>query len=72
MKKIKHCYQNITSAINRLIPILIIFGLGYVVGSIHAPFEIAWRSGDGLPSEIGYSLPAREAMDELFNDNLER
>jgi hypothetical protein len=49
--------------------IALIFALGYIIGSIHAPFELKLRKSHGLP-EMGYTLPEREAMDKLFEDNL--
>ena len=51
----------------------LVLAIGYVIGSIHAPFEVKWRSGygDGLPDVSGYSMEDRLAMDNLIDDNLE-
>ena len=31
----------------------LILSIGYIIGSIHAPFELKWRTGSGLPIVSG-------------------
>ena len=46
--------------------------IGYVAGSIHAPFEVKWRSGygDGLPDVSSYD-EQRAEVNELIGMALE-
>lgn len=50
----------------------LVLAIGYVIGSIHAPFEIKWRSGygDGLPDVTGYD-EQRAEVNELIGMALE-
>lgn len=46
---------------DRVFRIALIFGLGFIFGSIFAPFEVRMRSSDALPDMgSGFELPVVE------------
>lgn len=63
----------ITLRLPKLWLVIKCLGLGYIAGSIHAPFGIEWRTTSALP---GYDtilpLPVQEMDIEALEDEVEK
>lgn len=64
----------ITSKLPKLWLILKCLALGYIAGSIHAPFGIEWRTTSGLPDyeRILPTLPVEEMDINDIEDEVEK